>query len=422
MAMDFGLTNSVLISMTVSVFVLAYAVGPLFLGPLSEIFGRSRVLQISNLFFLVWNFACGFAQNQGQLIAFRFLSGLGGSAPSSVGGGVLADVFRAEERGMAMALYSLAPLLGPVLGPVTGGWISERSTWRWVFYSTTILDVVVQVLGFFFLQETFAPVLLERKARRIRKSMDPEKGENAQIRTVFEGENRTWRAIFRKALIRPFLLFYHEVIVQLLAIYMAIVYGIYYLFLTTMTDIFEGTYHEKVGIAGLNYIPLGFGVTVAAQINARIIDRVYVHLKNKNGGVGEPEFRLPTMVPGTLIIPIGILLTGWTSQEHVHWIVTDIGIFLIGAGIIFVFQGMQTYIVDAFTLYAASALAAASCFRSLAGFGFPLFAPKMYETLGFGKGDTILAAGCIAFGCPAPFLFWKYGKRIRMSSKYAKKS
>jgi len=88
---------------------------------------------------------------------------------------------------------------------------------------------------------------------------------------------------------------------------------------------------------------------------------------------------------------------------------------------ILVFQSVQTYVVDAFTLHAASALAAVSFLRSMAGFGFPLFAPTMYKVLGYGKGDTILATVAIALGCPAPWVFWKYGRQIRMKSKYAHK-
>lgn len=164
---DFGITNSAILAMTISVFVLAYgtllaspdtrlysgelalAFGPLFLGPLSELYGRSRVLQLANLFFLIFNIAAGFAQTSGQLIAFRFLSGLGGSAPlavrcprygsyfqtylfNQIGGGVLGDCWHPEQRGKAIAVYSLAPLLGPVVGPVAGAWIATKSTWRWV--------------------------------------------------------------------------------------------------------------------------------------------------------------------------------------------------------------------------------------------------------------------------------------------------
>jgi MFS family permease len=83
---EFGITNEVEAQLTLSIFVLAYAIGPLFLGPLSEIYGRVIVLQLSNLFYLAWNLGCGFAQTSGQLMAFRFFSGLGGSAPLAIGG------------------------------------------------------------------------------------------------------------------------------------------------------------------------------------------------------------------------------------------------------------------------------------------------------------------------------------------------
>lgn len=76
------------------------------------------VLQVTNLIFLFFNLGCGFAKTKAQIIVFRFFAGLGGSAPLAIGGGVLADLFTAEERGRAMAIYSLAPLLGPAVGPI----------------------------------------------------------------------------------------------------------------------------------------------------------------------------------------------------------------------------------------------------------------------------------------------------------------
>jgi MFS family permease len=89
MSRDLGITSEVESQMTLSIFVLAYAIGPLFLGPLSEVFGRVYVLQLSNLFYLAWNLGCGFAQNKAEIIVFRLLSGIGGSAPLAIGGGVL---------------------------------------------------------------------------------------------------------------------------------------------------------------------------------------------------------------------------------------------------------------------------------------------------------------------------------------------
>ncbi|EMD41905.1 hypothetical protein CERSUDRAFT_79517 [Gelatoporia subvermispora B] len=422
-AQDFHITSTVEIALTISVFLLGYTVGPLFLGPLSEVYGRTIILHTSNIFFLAWNLGCGFAQTQGQLIAFRFISGIGGSAPLSVGGAVLADLWAPEERGQAIAIYSLAPLLGPAIGPVAGAWIAERSTWRWVFWSTSIISGIIQVLGFLFLRETFAPKLLLKRAKALRASMSIEKGGVRPIRTVHEtGQKENWKDLMKRAVFRPFQLFFQEPMIQLLGIYLAFVYGVVYLVLTVMPAIFADVYHEEVGIAGLHYISLGVGLTIASQANAYYLDKVYIYLKKRNDGIGEPEFRLPCVMPGTLLLPIGLLMVGWGSQEHVFWLVPDIGFALIGAGIILVFQGMQTYVIDAFTAYAASALAAVSCFRSLAGFGFPLFAQAMFNALGYGKGSVILAAFAVGVGCPSIWVFWKYGKRIRAMSKHAEKT
>ncbi|KAG8939066.1 hypothetical protein FRC03_006593 [Tulasnella sp. 419] len=81
------------------------------------------------------------------MLAFRFLAGLGGSAPLAIGGGTIGDLFTPENRGKALSVYTLAPLTGPALGPVMGGWIAQNTSWRWVFYATSIADGVIQILG-----------------------------------------------------------------------------------------------------------------------------------------------------------------------------------------------------------------------------------------------------------------------------------
>ncbi|KAH9853266.1 MFS polyamine transporter [Lenzites betulinus] len=420
-AQDFGVTDKTVIALFTSIYVLAYALGPLTLAPLCELYGRARVLQLSNAFYFAWNLGCGFAQSPAQLIIFRFLSGVGGSAAPSIGGGVLGDVWKAEQRGQAMAIYTLAPQLGPCIGPICGAWIAARSSWRWVFWSTSIACIAIQAVGLFYLKETFAPVLLEKKAKHIRQTIESEQGHVREVRTIYDNADREWKNLMTKALIRPFALSLQEPIIQVFAAFLSFVYGTFFIFLTTIPSIFEGVYKEPVGIAGLHYLALGIGSVLMSQVNARFLDASYKRLCARNGGVGKPEFRLPSLIPGSIMLPIGLFIVGWTARADVHWIAPDIGIALIGGGIMPIFQGIQTYVIDAFPLYAASALAALAFFRSIAGFCFPLFAPAMYSSLGYGKGDTILACIAIAIGCPAPYLFWVYGERIRNASRYAKK-
>ncbi|KAG1814356.1 major facilitator superfamily domain-containing protein [Suillus subaureus] len=360
-ASTFKINDDAILALTTSIFVLAYD------RLICEIYGRSRVLQLANLWYLgilIFNYKV------------LFLTDL----PLQIGGGFLGDCWQPDERGQAVAIYSLAPLLGPVLEPITGAWL---------FWSTSILGVTIQILGVFSIRESGC--------------------RTREIRTVFDNQDRCWRTIMAKSLSRPFALFVHEPIVQLLGVYMAYQYGLLYLFLTTIPSIFRGVYQRPIAIAGLHYIALGIGMIVAARINAKTMDKIYIHFKSKNGGVAKPEFRLPAMVPGSVLLPIGCLIAGWTSEAHVHWIAPDIGIALVGAGINLSFQCIQACIIDCFALHAAS------------GFGFPLFAPAIYTTLGFGKGDTILAVVAIIVGCPAPWIFWHYGEQIRNSSRYARR-
>jgi multidrug resistance protein len=130
MDMDFHNTDATISVFTVSIFVMGFAVGPLFLSPLSEIYGRRPVLGCANAFFCVWQIGCALAPNISTLIVFRFFAGIGGSGCLTIGGGVISDLFRRDQRGVATSIYSAGPLLGPVIGPICGGFIAERAGWR----------------------------------------------------------------------------------------------------------------------------------------------------------------------------------------------------------------------------------------------------------------------------------------------------
>ncbi|KAK1658206.1 major facilitator superfamily transporter [Colletotrichum godetiae] len=414
---DLNITSSFEKALALSIFVLAYAVGPLAWGPLSELYGRVIVLQLTNLFYMFFNLGCGLAQTKSQMIAFRFLAGLGGSAPLAIGGGVLGDLFEAEQRGKAISIYSLMPLLGPAIGPIAGGFITQNTTWRWIFYSTTILTAVIQSIGFFVLQETFAPVLLTRRKKRLIKETG-----NTALHTDFDHPDRTIARTLGIAFTRPFRLLGTQPLVQCLALYMMYLYGLMYLVLSTFPALWTGEYGESVGISGLNYISLGLGFFIGAQTCAPLQDRIYAALKRRyvpDGGPGRPEFRVPMMIPGAILVPMGLVIYGWTSQYHTHWIGPNIGAVLFSAGVIIGFQCIQGFLVDTYTRYAASAVAAATVLRSLAGFGFPLFAPSLYQKLDYGWGNTLLALLGIVIGWPGPLLLWKFGPRLRKKSQYA---
>lgn len=136
---EFEITSSMVASLTVSIYVLGYCVGPFLIAPLSEIYGRLAVYHICNITYEAFTIGCALSTNASMFLAFRFLAGCAGAAPMAVGGGTIADMYKADERGKAMALFSLGPLLGPVVGPVVGGALTQYSGWRWTFWVIFIL-------------------------------------------------------------------------------------------------------------------------------------------------------------------------------------------------------------------------------------------------------------------------------------------
>ncbi|KAL4958021.1 MFS general substrate transporter [Aspergillus filifer] len=397
--------------LSMAIFILAYAIGPIFFGPASELYGRVRLLQISNVWYFAWNLGCGFATNKAELFAFRFLAGIGGSAPLAVGGGAVSDMWNAEERGKAMGIYTLGPLLGPVVGPIAGGFIAQYSTWRWVFWATSAAAVGVQVVGFIWLRECHAPTLL-----RIRRDRLARETGNENLHTMEKAETLTHKLLH--AFERPIVMFFTQPIVFCMAIYMAYLFGIAYLLFATFPEIWTLVYNESPSIGGLNYLSIAIGSFIGLFFNLKVVDRIYKTLKARNNDVGRPEFRMPSLAVGSVISTIGLFWYGW-SIGKTHWIMPNIGAAIFTAGTISCLQGMQTYIVDSYQTYAASAMAACAILRSLCGFGFPLFAPYMYQALEYGWGTSLLAFITIAVGWTAPFVFWYFGPHLRAISRYA---
>ncbi|PSN68210.1 MFS multidrug transporter-like protein [Corynespora cassiicola Philippines] len=404
--------------LVMSIFLLGYAQGPFVLAPLSEIYGRVTVLQYANLIYLVFNTACGFAQTKNQMLVFRFLSGIGGSAPQALCNGVLADTWSKEERGKGQAIYGMLTFIGPCVAPICGAYISINTTWRWIFWSTSIFDVFVQLLALFFLSETFAPAILERKAKKIRQELQKRGGGSHRIvRTEYDSGDR-FSKILRKRLILPFIMLFTHPAVQFPSIYRAYLYGVMYLVLSTFPLVFEEAYDQDTGIASLNYLSLCVGFMIGLQISHPLMDKLYARMKIYYGmEEGLPEWRVPPMLLGGILCPIGLFIYGWTAHYEVHWIAPNIGCVILAIGLIIAFQCTQAYTVDAYTAkYAASAAAVGAFTRTMCGFSFPLFAPAMYEKLGLGWGNSLLAFLTLGLAIISPVGLWFYGAKIRAMS------
>jgi MFS family permease len=259
------------------------------------------------------------------------------------------------------------------------------------------------------MRETYEPVLLERRAKRLRMETG-----NPNLRSRLD-PGIPKQEFFIRAIVRPTKMLLFSPIVLILSIYMAIVYGYLYLLFTTLTMVFEGTYHFSQGNVGLAFLGIGIGSMLGLVIFGALSDKTVKKMAAQ--GEMKPEYRLPPLIPGSLVIPIGLFWYGWSAEKAIHWIMPIIGTMWIGLGLLATFMPIQTYLVDAYVQHAASAIAANTVLRSLCGAFLPLAGPKMYKALGLGWGNSLLAF--IALACaPVSVVFYKYGERIRKHPRF----
>ncbi|KAI9923716.1 hypothetical protein MW887_008343 [Aspergillus wentii] len=409
MGKDFGVRNETLLSFTVSIYLLGYF-GPLFLAPLSEVYGRRVVVSSSNWFFVLWQIGCALAPNIACLTVFRLFTGVGGAGCLTLGAGVISDLFPIEKRALATSIWSVGPTVGPVVGPICGGFIGQQVGWRWVFWVLLIAGGATALAMEFLNRETYAPVLIQRKTTRLAQKLN-----RPDLQSAYElqrGEKTSISRALKQGFRRPAVLLSKSPIIDLLAIYMALVYALLYLFLTTITTVFITIYGFSTQLSGLAYLGIGIGFFIGLAGVALTNDKVAVKLASRNGGNFQPEMRLPALICYSCILPISFFWYGWTADQHVHWIVPIVGMLPFGIGAVGIYLLILTYAIDCYPEYAASANATLTAARSLLGALLPLAGPKLFGNLGLGWGNSLLGFLALAF-VPVPIIFTKYGKLIR---------
>ncbi|PRT52693.1 putative transporter C36.03c [Wickerhamiella sorbophila] len=401
----------------VSLYVLGFATGPILWGPLSEIYGRKLPIVVSGFFTTAFSFWAATADHFYHLMLYRFFAGVFASAPLVVVAAAYSDMLPTKARGAAISLFSLCVMGGPFLAPVVGGYIvNSYLGWRWVFYISGILSGFVTLLMALFGPETYHPVILISKARELR-----ERTGNQMIFASQERISIDLSAIVKKVLALPIKMLCREPVLLLMSLYHGFVYGILYLLLEAVPIVFTNYGFHK-GNLYLPYLSLFVGVVVFTIIDFCYFQRKFARDLAKSGRHVLPELRLPGMMTGGVLFPIGIFWFCWTGayHEYCHWIVPTIGLAFVGAGLIGIFLPIFNYLIDTYLMLAASALAANAFTRASMGAAFPIFATAMFHNLGVQWAGTLL--GCLAaILVPIPVIFFLYGHVIRRHSYYAPK-
>lgn len=342
-----------------------------------------------------------------------FHSALAGSCMISNAPGSLSDISSEATRALVFSIWSIGPMNGPVTGPLIGGFTYQYLGWRWTNWLVLIFSGAALLLVTC-VRETYAPAILKRKAAAMRASTgDDRYWSRYDVRTAF------WETL-RVNLTRPFVMALTEPILWFWNLYISVIYGILYLCFVAYPYIFSGIRGWSPGISGLAFIGVGTGTMFGIMSEPLIRKMINAHKKDPNTGRVPPEASISVVCIAACLVPTGQLIFSWTSAPaSIHWIWSILAGVPFGAGNCLVFIYSSSYLAGSYGIYAASALAGNAVIRSFVGGTLPLAGPAMYKAMSPQWAGTFLGLLEVAL-IPIPFVFYKYGHRIRAASPLIK--
>lgn len=424
---DLGITK-VKATLPLTMFVIGYGLGPMVLSPMSEnaIFGRTSIYIITLFFFFILQIPQSFGvgtHSIASLSVLRFLSGIFASPALATGVASFGDVVTLPYMPVGIASWSISAVCGPSMGPLIGAVLVNGShgDWVWPFrFMMIISGACFLVLGFL-LPESYGKTLLRRKAQRLRALTG---NENIMSEGEIENKNMTVRELAIDTLWRPFEIALTEPVVLLIDLYISLVYSIMYLWFEAFPIVFVETYGFTLVELGVSYVSVMIGVLVGAVFYISVIYQVFTKkFFNGKGDTITPEVFLPVAIAGSLLMPIGIFIFGWSANPQHHWMGPIMGAAVFCTGAFLVFQTLFNYMAMSFPRYMASVFAGNDLFRSVIAGCFPLFGSALFNNLAIKKfpvawGSSVL--GFISLGMVAiPVTFALLGPKIRARSKYS---
>lgn len=290
--------------------------------------------------------------------------------------------------------------------------MNKQLGWRWTEYMEAIWVSISFVITTIFLPEIYGPVLLKRRAASLRKSTG-----NSAYWHPHENVKLDFKSVVANHLARPLRMLFTEPMVTCISLYASFVYALLYMTLEVFPIVFAQMRHYSLVVSTLPFLGIFVGILFAGLINLANQPR-YTRIVDQNGGRPVPEARLPPMLVGGLLFAIGLFWFGWTATPQFTWVLPTVAAGVIGAGFTVIFQQCINFLVDTYGLYAASAVSANTCLRSLLASTFPLVAKPICHTLGVGPAMSIFG-GIACLALPVPLIFMKYGLRLRRMSKFA---
>ena len=408
----FLLVRSSVLPVALLILSQGFVFGPIVFGPLSEAYGRRTPLFIGYIIFGIFQIPVAVASNVETIMLGRFFGGFAASAPLAIVGGALAEIWDPIPRAYAICVFAAGAFTGPVAGPIIGGFVTQSYLgWRWTAWITLIMAVLFGSIGLICISETSAQQILHTKAKRLRHET-----KNWALHSKMDEQPLDAHRLITVYLVRPFAMLAQEPILSLMTAYMSFIYGVLYLLFEAYPVSFHDERGWNIGVASLPFASFIVGNMMGAATIAYSTRTNFTRAIVKHGRI-IPEERLPPMILGAAVLPIGLFWFAWTSDPHITWVPQVISSGLLGGAMLVTFWQGINYIIDCYGFYSNSAIAVNTFIRSIAGAAFPLFAYDMYKGMGVAWATSLLAFLCVAF-CPVPVLFYYYGARIRAKSKF----
>ncbi|KAE9966834.1 hypothetical protein EG327_011695, partial [Venturia inaequalis] len=328
--------NAQLASMGLSMYVLAYGLGPMLFSPLSELplIGRNPPYMITFAIFVILLVPTALVDNFPGLIVLRFLAGFFGSPCLATGGASLQDMFSLIKLPYVLSLWALAATCGPALGPIISGFSVTAKNWRWSLWELLWLAGPIWILLFLCLPETSPSNILLRRANRLRKRTPDAKLKSQS--EIDQANLKVWDLI-KENLWRPNQMMVLDPAVGFTAIYTALVYAIFYSFFESFPLVYGEMYHFNLGELGLTFLSITVGVVIAIAAYWAYIYYI-MEPEIRAHGLGAPERRLIPALVSSIFCPVGLFIFGWSSNPDVHWIGSVIGVSVFTIGIFIVLQ------------------------------------------------------------------------------------
>lgn len=344
-------TTETVTNLSVALYMLSMSIFPLWWSSFSEQFGRRSIYLISFTLFAIFSVLSAVSTNIAMLIVFRICGGGASASVQAVGAGTIADIWESRERGRAMSMFYLGPLLGPLVAPIIGGALAQAFDWKATMWFLAIYGLIVLVLLFFFLPETLARKRDEYSGAQAVDNMQQDTLRRMTTTESAKVHTKRFAAVVKRFLIDPLsvLLFLRFPPVLITVLIAAIAFGALFVQNISIQQGFSHSpYNYPQLIVGLLYIPAGLGYFTASFFGGRWIDTIMAREAKKANRYDEngkliylPEDRMrENMWIANTLYPLGLLLYGWTLDYGIFCVVPAIGSFIFGISSMLVFVSL----------------------------------------------------------------------------------